>query len=473
MENHSNQPNRPFQPRKPRKITLRYILISIGALFIIIAGIGLYVVSCEKETDTGPTTGKMIEGTETEDTTQSKPQASAARAENLLYEETCESGAFFATAHSRENNGSAYTASYVTAPVFQGLKSARFEIRKDMVKVGSAQSYRSEVVIIKGDAYPNFPRDIWYSYALLIPSKGQETDTYRDCITQWYEDGTDETTVRIERGKAFLEVCPPAGETKLMKYDLFGTGSTQSTSGLSTLNEIPKDEWHEFVYHFIHSMGSDGLIEVWRDGVKIHTIKGRNMHLKLPKWKLGLYKSSMGSSSLYSRVIFFDNVRVGNTSSTLATMVSGAVTGAPTPVPPITTEPVPPTQPTAPTAPVAPIPGQQITGFEIVNAIIDKPIGALPEGAVIDMKAAKLEKINIKANAVAGVGSIKFELTGPQSKSRVDGKVPFAALGDDGSGNYYSWIPAPGKYTLKATPYATTNGSGPAGPVTTLTFTIK
>jgi len=446
-------------PKRNRK--KRYALILI-LLLISISGIGLYIISCEKE-ETPPET--------VQHEPKEKPEKDKPRLENVMYEETCETGLPFASAQVRENNGSDWTLSYVKNPVFQGLQSARFEIRKDMQKVGSAQTYRSEVMIIKGDAYPNFPRDVWYSYALLLPAKGMETDTYRDCITQWYEDGTDETTIRVERGKCFIEVCPAEGSKTLIKYDLFGTGQSSTTSGLSALNEIPKDVWNQFVFHFIHSTGSDGLIEIWRNGEKIHTIKGRNMHLKLPKWKLGLYKASMGSSSLYSRVVYFDNVMVGNSSSTVETMTLGAGAGAaptppaaptPTPTPPAAI--VPPAETTAPS-------GGTIT-FTLINSITDKPIKTIAEGETISLSAIGTQKINIQANAAAGTGSIKFNLTGTESKSRTDGKLPFAALGDDGTGNFYSWIPTLGKYTLKATPYTTTNGSGTAGTATILNFTV-
>jgi len=79
-------------------------------------------------------------------------------------------------------------------------------------------------------------------------------------------------------------------------------------------------------------MGSDGLIEVWRDGIKIHNITGRNMHYQYPKWKMGLYNASLTETENYSRVIYFDNIRVGKSESTLLEMMgfkSNGFTAAP------------------------------------------------------------------------------------------------------------------------------------------------
>ncbi|WP_164891131.1 heparin lyase I family protein [Botryobacter ruber] len=261
----------------------------------------------------------------------------AATTANLLYEETFEGSSYFPLSgstlnktHNVENCETDWTLSSVSSPVFQGSKAARFEIRQGQPLVGSGEKIRSEVTIIKGTEDSRFTKDIWYSFAVYFPSVGFEYDDERDCLNQWYEDGSDETTIRAEKDKVFLEVTPKEGSSSLMKYDLFGSNSGSSSSALSTFNNIPKNQWNEFTFHFIHSEGSDGLIEVFRNGVKIHHITGRNMHLEYPKWKLGLYKSSFldGSSKHQSRVVYFDNIRVGKTAATLVDMVSGEATGS-------------------------------------------------------------------------------------------------------------------------------------------------
>ncbi|MEI6949167.1 polysaccharide lyase [Paraflavisolibacter sp. H34] len=254
--------------------------------------------------------------------------ASAAKPSNsaLFVNETMEgSSPFIAFGGNPENCKTDWTYTFPKMG-FDG-KAVRFEIRKDQPKVGSSSKIRSEVTVIKGSEYPNFGKEAWYSFAIYFPAQGFEADNERDCINQWFEDGSDETTIRCQSDKAFLEVTPPAGSVSLKKYDLFGSsikGSSSVTTGsVSAFKNISKDKWHQFVFHFIHSTGSDGLIEVWRDGVKIHEIKGRNSHLKVPKWKIGLYKASFlnGTSNRNSRVLYFDNVRVGNAKATLADMM--------------------------------------------------------------------------------------------------------------------------------------------------------
>jgi hypothetical protein len=389
----------------------------------------------------------------------------------LLYEEFCEGTTLFPTAHAIENCATDWTLSYVNNPVFKGSKSARFEIRNDQTLVGSGKKIRSEVTTVKGTEDTRFTKEMWYSYALYFPSTGMEYDATRDCISQWYEDGSDETTIRTEKDKVYLEVTPPSGSSTLKKYDLFNPSLSTSGASFSSFVSIPKDTWHEFVFHIIHSTGSDGLIEVWRDGVKIHNIVGRNMHLQYPKWKIGLYKASFldKSSERYSRVLFIDNVRVGNSSASYAAMTSGATTTTPTTTPTDTTTVTPTPTPTTSSS-------QQVVSYTLVNASTEKDVMTITNGATINLSALGITKANIRANTnPSTVGSVKFALSGAKSYSYTDDAAPYALLGDDGNGNYYYGnylLSNSGTYTLKSTPYTNSNGGGTAGTAYSISFTI-
>jgi len=220
---------------------------------------------------------------------------------NLLFEETFEGPSPFSTAHSFDVGTWKYALQYVSSPVFRGKKAARFEIRKDQPLVSGGK--RSEVVIVKG-ADGEIKKNTWYAFAVYFPSVGYEIDREREVINQWYQNGSPATSLRTQKDRILLE-----------------TGNTTNSRRQIDIAPITKNKWHTFVFHFIHSYKSDGLIELWHNGKKVLTVHGGNMYDDvLPKWKIGLYKSAFkhGTSDVSKRIIYFDNVRVGDGTATYA-----------------------------------------------------------------------------------------------------------------------------------------------------------
>ena len=221
----------------------------------------------------------------------------------VIYEETFEGPDPFSEAYNIEIGEWNYALQYVTKPVFEGNKAACFTIKETQPLVKNGK--RAEVTIIKGENLPG--RDMWYSFAAYFPSDGFAYDETQEMINQWYQDGSPATGLRINRDRFYLL-----------------TGNEMDSRKKLDLGQVTKDTWHEFVFHFIHSYGTDGLIEVWHNGTKILTHKGGNMYNVdiMPKWKIGLYKSSFkyGTSLVDKRVAYFDNIRVGNEKASLKDM---------------------------------------------------------------------------------------------------------------------------------------------------------
>lgn len=240
---------------------------------------------------------------------------------SLIFKETCEKPPIFPLnkVHNVENcNGSRVAdnisdGGYAKTAFWTG-DSMQVEVWKKMPGVGSAKKPRSEVVI-----KDPVSKESWYAESMFFPSDGTENDKdNRDCINQWWRTGDKESTIRMQQGKAFYEF-----ELDGIRLDLFGSGGSQA---ISSMNDIIRDKWVHFVFHFIHSVGSDGLVEIWRDGVKIHTYSGPNMQTAAyPKWKVGLYKSNMESSAFPYRRMRFKNVFYGDKTATLADMLIGDV----------------------------------------------------------------------------------------------------------------------------------------------------
>jgi len=210
----------------------------------------------------------------------------------VLFEEDFEGADPFSTVYSKEVGDWDYALQYVSSPVFRGNMAARFEIRDDQPLV--AQGRRSEVVIVK-DSQGLITKNTWYSFAVYFPGDTYVKDHTHDVISQWYKDGS---PVRLltDDDQFLLDV----GNEKGVKEQIY-------------IDDVTKDVWHEFVFHFIHSVGSDGLIEGWHNGAKKINRKGGNMYTdELPKWKIGVYKAAyeLGTSDTHFRIVFFDNIRV-------------------------------------------------------------------------------------------------------------------------------------------------------------------
>lgn len=107
---------------------------------------------------------------------------------------------------------------------------------------------------------------------------------------------------------------------------------------------------------------------------------------------------------------------------------------------------------------------QTITDFSLVRADVGAVLlPGLENGTTLDL--AKLPKsLNVKATASSKVRKIEFFVNGV--KTFVDLAPPYAVYGDDG-GNFNSWMPNAGRYTIKAVPYdAETQAVGVAREIT-------
>ena len=384
----------------------------------------------------------------------------------ILYDETFE-GTLWSGIDISQQWGTSYGFQVASTPVFAGSKSGRFELRDTDPEVSSGT--RSE---IKFPEATNMNR--WYAFSAYFPSADYQYDSKAEIINQWHQGGGVSPSIALQT-----------------RYDRFllETRTTPDVKTKTDLGAITKDKWLNFVIHIKHSNGSDGLIEIWQNGVKILTRNGGNSYkgseFDNPKWKLGIYKDDWNGSETTDtkkRVIYYDNIRLGNENATYSDMTSVASSSTivtPTPTEPAPTEPAP-TEP-APSYPAgSEIPSNESTtgtisngSFTLVDANLDRDVKTIANGETISLSARGLSKLNFRANISAA--SVKVEISGPVNRSYVDDAAPFALFGDDNSGNYYygGYNPLPaGTYTLKATPYSDHDATNIAGTPVSVTFTI-
>ncbi|MER2998964.1 heparin lyase I family protein [Pontibacter populi] len=245
---------------------------------------------------------------------------------NLLYEEFFD-GADPLSSLSKETAAS-YSMQVSDLYSYSGDKSLRFELRDTDNKV--AGGTRSEIVFD-----PATGNDRWYSFAAYFPSSDYARDTKAESLTQWH------AWPDFDLGENWRS--PALGFQNINdKFVLdIGYNVNKVSTGVQSkksydLGTVTKDKWHEFVFHIIHSYGEDGLVEVWHNGTKVLEHRGGNSYndAQLPYWKIGIYKWAWNdeqTTDTNKRVLYYDNIKVGNEKATLEEMRGNSV-AAPTPV---------------------------------------------------------------------------------------------------------------------------------------------
>lgn len=335
-----------------------------------------------------------------------------------------------------------------TAITRSGNKAARFELRSSDPQVRSEIWRGSET-----------SRERWYSVPVYLPSAYWQTDAVTggwDIITQLH--ATDDNSTEIGRTPP-ISLAVIKGQLKLAVWWATRATSTNATrSGGTTfdLGPLEKDKWLDMVYHIKFSYLSDGIIEVWKNGVKVVDYRGPNCYndVQLPRLHLGIYKRNWHGVS--KRVTYVDDIRVGDGNATYNDVAPRQSSTTPTPTP--TPDPEPTPNPETPTT------GQKVESFTLINADTDQPIQTLSNGAVLDFSNLRTKNLNIRANTNNNSGAVVFNLTGAKTYNRNEGTAPYAVFGDT-NGDYKPWVPVVGRYTLKAT--------SSTGTATSISFSVQ
>ena len=126
-----------------------------------------------------------------------------------------------------------------------------------------------------------------------------------------------------------------------------------------------------------------------------------------------------------------------------------------------------------PTETEAPTPA--VVSFTLIDAENDTPLQVIGDGSTINLSALPTTQLNIRADvnpaAADQVGSVSFTLSGAETENHIENIVPYALFWDF-DGDYQTWTPTLGTYTLQATPHSSDGASGTAGTSLTVNFTI-
>ncbi|MEM9450815.1 MAG: DUF4347 domain-containing protein [Cyanobacteria bacterium P01_E01_bin.6] len=263
----------------------------------------------DNEPDT-PTTPKNNDGEKQPTSPPSKPNENSKNSK-LLLNDTFNSSV--SKDWRREDSpDKSHSLNIVNDPTGGSNKVARFETRKsDPLASGS---YRSELA----GPMTKIGDERWYGFSTLLPSNWK-TDPAGEIISQWH------SAPDRSKGETWPGKNPPLsihvdGNEMYIKAN-WNTGSGKKSSILWRGN-YQKGDWTDWVVNTKWSNSSNGYIKVWKDDKLIVDYKGPNTHHDHTGgmyFKTGLYKYSWkrnpAQSSTNSRVLYVDNVKIGDKNS--------------------------------------------------------------------------------------------------------------------------------------------------------------
>ena len=264
------------------------------------------ILSCKK--DVSFESSESPEVTETssdiDSSSSSLKLSSVYTRKNLLFNYTTEPSnalAYFLSPLTSWHNYTAYRSYEVSrsnAVARAGNYSVRYELHKTDGMVGAgkrAETYRNP----RGESKAKIER--WYAASYFLPGD-YVYDATPEIVTQWH-------TVEAS-GSPMLALWTVSGQWRIVQM-----GKTYTVLG-----NYERNKWTDFVFHVKWSRGGDGLIEVWRNGTKVMSKTGPTLRSGLtigPYFRTGLYKwgwntGSKAVSSTTKRVMYVDEIRVGN-----------------------------------------------------------------------------------------------------------------------------------------------------------------
>lgn len=240
------------------------------------------------------------------------PDATSYDRKNLLFNYTAESASTFTTFAYNSTSYWAYNQSCCSQSVKQssiaarsGLYSMRFELNKTDADVfGSKRAEMSRYS--KGETNPYVER--WYGMSIYLPSD-YATDPAPEILTQW----------QAYTAHPPLAIWTQKGEWRIVQF-----GKT-----ITSIGAYERNKWTDFVVHVKWSAGADGLVEIWKNGVKIYTRNGPSIASGLTTgvyMRTGIYKwpwKTWTTSTTTKRVAYIDDVRIGNAAATYNDVVPG------------------------------------------------------------------------------------------------------------------------------------------------------
>ncbi len=189
---------------------------------------------------------------------------------------------------------------------------------------GTNPSMHSELAT---DALKNGETERWYGYSVYMPANKMADDNETIVFSQWHGvpgPGEEHTVPPLA---FYLE---PNNQVKVYyrasNVAITKAGQAPTSQKIIRLGSATYDKWVDYVVHVKwDATNSTGILEIWQDGKQVANEQNINIGYPekyKPYWKAGIYAWT-GKSKYAERVLYYDDVRVGNATSTYETVKPG------------------------------------------------------------------------------------------------------------------------------------------------------
>jgi len=199
--------------------------------------------------------------------------------------------------------------------LYKGEKSVRFEVKSSNP---GDKGIRSEFAFASES---NSER--WYTLSIYPPST-YLPDPEPEIVTQWHnvpdvnlgeQSLSPSLGLFVQNGHWNVHVL---WDTARVTKQGHWMGSIGTDLGPVSLNT-----WTTWVFHIRFSYKNDGLVQIYKNGVKVYERKGPNdfNDAALPYWKVGIYKwvyrdHNPADHKRNQRVLFYSHIKEGDEKST-------------------------------------------------------------------------------------------------------------------------------------------------------------
>lgn len=210
-------------------------------------------------------------------------------------------------------------------------------------RLSSSRSNRTEATIKWTSQHPasSIGEHFWYGFSIFLPSSYVASPVW-EIVAQWH-DTPDSWTVGRKNPPLTISTTRGGEGGRWTIHDLWDAEPVAADGSFKIdgnktwdLGPYETNKWTDWVVHVKWSYGSDGILEVWKNGAKVVDYVGPNCYNDKtgPYFKMGIYKGwgdrINPADTVSERTVYHDDLRIARgPSATFSDVSPGKNVAAP------------------------------------------------------------------------------------------------------------------------------------------------